>query len=162
MANQNSISRSVLKGRCLILTFWRDCWPRSIHHPSFYALQCDWWNWWLAQWLTKWSTQPLWHWLIDRRVDLPISWFLEVTKWLIRWTPSGSATVYQTHHMPKPACVFFNTWPLASDILSAGSDKNHAGDSTWWSTNLVDFDITGRLWWKNKKKYFYFVLSSFW
>ena len=39
---------------------------------------------------------------------------------------------------------------LKFELLSAGSDKNHAGFYTWWSTNLVDFDITGRLWWKNK------------
>ena len=28
--------------------------------------------------------------------------------------------------------------------LSAGSDKNHAGDSTWWSTKLEDFHFTER------------------
>ena len=28
--------------------------------------------------------------------------------------------------------------------LSAGSDKNHAGDSTWWSTKLDDFHFTER------------------
>ena len=29
-------------------------------------------------------------------------------------------------------------------VLSAGSDKNHAGDSTWWSTKLDDFHFTER------------------
>ena len=28
--------------------------------------------------------------------------------------------------------------------LSAGSDKNHAGDFTWWSTKLDDFHFTER------------------
>ena len=31
-----------------------------------------------------------------------------------------------------------------SYVLSAGSDKNHAGDSTWWSTKLDDFHFTER------------------
>ena len=29
-------------------------------------------------------------------------------------------------------------------ILSAGSDKNHAGDSTWWVTDLADFHLSER------------------
>ena len=28
--------------------------------------------------------------------------------------------------------------------LSAGSDKNHAGDSTWWVTDLADFHLSER------------------
>ena len=29
-------------------------------------------------------------------------------------------------------------------LLSAGSDKNHAGDSTWWVTDLADFRLSER------------------
>ena len=28
--------------------------------------------------------------------------------------------------------------------LSAGSDKNHADDSTWWVTDLADFHLSER------------------
>ena len=29
-------------------------------------------------------------------------------------------------------------------VLSAGPDKNHAGDSTWWVTDLADFHLSER------------------
>ena len=32
------------------------------------------------------------------------------------------------------------------DDLSAGSDKNHAGDSIWWVTDLADFHLSERFW----------------
>ena len=31
-----------------------------------------------------------------------------------------------------------------NNLLSAVSDENHAGDSTWWSTKLDDFHFTER------------------
>ena len=31
-----------------------------------------------------------------------------------------------------------------TSYLSAGSDKNHAGDSTWWVTDLADFHLSER------------------
>ena len=62
----------------------------------------------------------------------------------------------------KEKILFWKMFIVADLVsLSAGSDKNHAGDSTWWSTDLVDFDITGRLWWKNKKIIFILYYHHF-
>ena len=47
---------------------------------------------------------------------------------------------HDTNNVSKGNCKFNEK----SKHLSAGSDKNHAGDSTWWSTKLDDFHFTER------------------
>ena len=42
----------------------------------------------------------------------------------------------------KKKFLFIRLWLY--EVLSAGSDKNHAGDSTWWVTDLADFHLSER------------------
>ena len=49
----------------------------------------------------------------------------------------SNSTLFAPSSTPDPISAPYH-------FLSAGSDKNHAGDSTWWSTKLDDFHFTER------------------